>query len=91
MDFLLTSKGMVVKARGDLTASQAAHLQEDFRALGPLPEVTIDLPRGGLSDASLGALASALIAAGAVKIELRGASLHQARLLEYCLSRTGIA
>jgi hypothetical protein len=88
----LTPEGMVVRPENDLTSSEETHLQAAVRAFAPLPMVTVDLTRfGDLPDASLVALARALVAAGAVRVQLRGASQHQIRLLHYCLSRTGQA
>jgi hypothetical protein len=88
----LTSEGMVVRPGSGLTSSEETHLQVAIRALTPLPAVMVDLTRAGdLPDASLVALARLLVAAGAVRVRLRGASQHQARLLRYCLGGTGQA
>jgi hypothetical protein len=88
----LTPEEMVVRPEGDLTSSEETQLRAAVRAVTTLRKVTVDLTRtGGLTDASLVALASALVAAGAVTVHLRGASQHQIRLLQYCLSRTGQA
>lgn len=88
MQVEVTRQAMVVRLTGEFTASRAQRLRETVRASAPLARITVDLSLSPeIEDTALVLLARTLGRTPGVKLSLRGVTLHQARVLHYCLEQ----
>jgi anti-anti-sigma regulatory factor len=80
----LKQGALVLQLGKEFSAPEAERLHETVLSFSPLSQLTLDFTRvREFHDAAFGMLAKTLGAQCAVKVVLRGLTLHQFRMLRY--------
>ena len=85
---ITSSQGVMTVELHRFGAEEAERVHEALLALAPVSALVLDLRRASdVQAAALAWLARELDGLGGMRIELRGVTMHQARLLEYLRRR----